>query len=377
MTGTGAASASSATPEGPAWRAFDGAGAVPWCSGPGYGPDGAPLVAGAPTTLVSGTPTAGHWVQLALPAPAVVTSYALLFDDAAAPAARGRPLNHVLAGAPSGDGPWTAIGRTDAGASVLGMSSHEFRTDAMQAFAWYRLIVTRVHRMSGGAARLGELRLSSDQQRLALLAPEYAAAPLVNWTVAAVDAWAGSALPAVYTQAPGVRSIGNVNYTAAVAYADALGAANASTAVSLSWGALANGTVPAQLPVVGGSTSAALSVAFVAADTFSQSLGVSGSGNAKLFVYDLAAGAAVHVGLNEAAVPLTMVAGRAYHALLIFTGSSSLSTNLLQGGLLTPSKVHAATLARGASQQTASEYTATAAPLAASVACGSPAFRLL
>lgn len=374
MTGAGAAaSASSDTAEGPAWRAFDGAGAVPWCSGQGYAPDGTP--SGAPTTVVSGVPTAGHWVQLALPAPAVVTSYALLFDNAPSPAARGRPVNHVLAGAPSRDGPWSAVGRTDAGAAVLGIASHEFRTDAMQAFAWYRLIVTRVHRMGDGTARLGELRLNSDQQRLALLAPEYAATPLVDWRVSAVDAWAGAALPAVYTQAQGkaeaAAAASRGDYAGAVAYLDAL---NGATTTALSWTALTGGAIPAQLPWLGSGipTGAALSVAFVAATTFSQSLNVTGSGDAALFVYDIAAGVAVRAQNRAPPVQMTMVAGRAYHALLVFAGAPSLSAILLP-----PSpRVHAATLMRTASPPSSPPSPATAAPSAVGVACGTPAFRL-
>ena len=372
LMGAGAASASSETADRPAWRAFDGAGAVPWCSMQGYGPDGTPN--GAPTTVVSGVPTAGHWVQLALPAPAVVTSYALLFDDAPPPAARGRPVNHVLAGAPSVDGPWSAVGRTDAGASVLSIASHEFRTDAMQAFAWYRLIVTRVHRMGDGTTRLGELRLNSDQQRLALLAPEYPAAPLVNWTVSAVDAWAGAALPALYTQAQGkaeaAAAASRGDYAGAVAYLDAL---NGATTTALSWTAT-GGAIPAQVPWLGSGipTGAAISLAFVAATTFSQSLNVSGSGDAALFVYDVAAGVAVRAHIRGPAVHMTMVAGRAYHALLVFAGAPDLVVALLP----TSPVVHAATLTRTASLPSTPPSSATAAPSAASVACGSPAFRL-
>lgn len=313
----GNASASSENAGQGAWHAFDGevsgsSGVGSWKTAGGYGIDGWPTT--TVSTLVSGESVAGHWVQLSVAPPVVVSSYSLLLDGDHVPGRRGHPRSHVLCGAATQAGPWTTIGRVVNGTINIAATTLTFTSTSMQAFSVFRLVVTRVHRMGDGSAQLGELRLTSNSQLFIASAPETATTPVVAWTTKAVDAWGGPALVAEVLH--GTVDVGYAmnastragRYAAAVAAHDAM---NATQAAYVSW-SLVNGNI--QEGAAG--TSTILSTSFVASSSFVESVSIWCTTPAALFMYDISTGAVWESTSADAnPVPFTFVGGRSYQVL--------------------------------------------------------------
>lgn len=373
---------SASTNNGTARLAFDSDSEAPWVSAGGYDASGTP-VAESPATTVSGSSVVGQWVQIALPAPVTVASYAIGFTSSAWPSSRRRPRAHVLLGATNATGPWTTIGRVDDGPFVPLETRVSFASMSMQAFSVYRLVVTRVHRMGDGAAEVGELVLVMDPQRFAIADATTSSAASVRWNVASIDPWSPVSVTiaqqriatAFVTSSVYNRSVSNVaRYAAAIAAMDVVTAAGTSTTVSAT--SIVNGSalnVPAGMPALGSGTwTLVLSAQFSAPSGFSKSLSVSrSSGSAALIVYDLTTDAATVLGVGTTA-SVQFVNGHVYNLLVVMTGGTS--APLVAGGVGSLiASVHSASLTRS-NAITPTAFTPPKAPSYSVTRCANPYF---